>query len=64
MVLGLYVGARIEEVAAPLMKDVDHRLGTYWVTLRTDKGNTRQRVVAVVNRYVRRPKAPTRVKDF
>lgn len=49
MVLGLYTGARIEELCALRMKDVERKLGAYFVTLKTGKGKTKTRVIAITH---------------
>lgn len=49
MVLGLYMGARIEELCALRMKDVQRKVGAYFVTLRTGKGKTQTRTIAVTH---------------
>lgn len=49
MVLGLYTGARLEELCALRMPDVSRRAGMFLLTLRTDKGKTRERTIAVTH---------------
>ena len=49
MVLGLYTGARIEELCALRMKDIERKLGAFFVTLRTGKGKTPTRTIAVAH---------------
>lgn len=51
MVLGLYTGARLDELCSLHMRDIDLRNGIYFVTLRTGKGTTRERTIAVSHRY-------------
>lgn len=42
-------GARIEELCSLRMKDVQRKLGAYFVTLRTGKGKTQMRTIAVTH---------------
>lgn len=50
MVLGLYTGARLDELCSLRMRDIERRKGVYFVTLRTAKGITRERTIAVSHR--------------
>jgi integrase len=47
MVLGLFTGARIEELAGLTMGDVEFRADAFFLKLRTGKGTTRSRTIAV-----------------
>lgn len=49
MVLGLYTGARLDELCSLRMRDVERRGGAYWLTLRTAKGKTPTRTIAVTH---------------
>lgn len=51
MVLGLYTGARIEELCALRMRDICVRGDACFVTLRTGKGTTKIRTIAVMHAH-------------
>lgn len=50
-VLALYTGARVNELCSLVMQDITRREGFYFITLRTGKGITRERRIAVSHEH-------------